>query len=62
MVTEKEPTTIIPTKSKNPLSKTLTEQKTLTFQNCRLENKLLQELSQKMTIVKSNAVSLKIFL
>ena len=36
---------------KKPLFKKLTEHKTLTFQNYRLEKRLLRELRQKMAIV-----------
>ena len=41
--------------SKVPLSKT-TGHTTLTFQNYRLENKLLQELGDEMFIIISNTV------
>ena len=45
MAKKKEPTNLMLAKPKNPLSKTLTEHKTPTFQNYRFEKRLLQELS-----------------
>ena len=50
-----EPINILPAKPRKPLPKTLTEHTTLTFQNYRLEEKLLQELGEVMETIMSNA-------
>ena len=41
---KKEPSNLTPAKPKVPLSKILTKGITSTFQNCKLKNKLLQQL------------------
>ena len=62
MTKKKKPTNSMSAKPKNSLLKTLEEHKPLTFQNYRLEKRLLQELSQKMSFIMSNASNSEIFL
>ena len=52
----------MPPKPKKPLLKTLTEHKTQIFSKLQPRKKLLQELSQKMTIIMPNNTNSKIVL